>query len=225
MGSTEVYLDGNNFEGLPSHVLIGRKAMRRLYLNNSRIKGLQSNTFAGLSRLQVLHLQNNYLTSLSGHEFEPLKYDLQELYLQSNRISFIAPNTFKCLRALQVLKLDGNRLTRFPIWSLSFNPYLLEISLNDNPWSCDCQYVSSAVPWIQANIDKLTDASGLNCIRLNGSSLSLMYDMNGTKCSEITALSGAIVEAPELVLSPYLPALLLVLLSALIDTPHRQCLH
>jgi hypothetical protein len=42
----------------------------------------------------------------------------------------------------------------------------------------------------------------VNCI-LNGKSLSLVY-MNGTKCSEITALSGA-VEAPESALPPYLP--------------------
>lgn len=207
MDSTEVYLDGNLFEELTSHGFIGKKNLRVLYLNSTGIQKIQNNSFSGLKLLSILHLEDNLITSLDGFEFEPLE-SVRELYLQSNQISFIANNTFSTLRMLEVLKLDGNRLSTFSMWTLSQNPYLVEIALNGNPWSCDCDYVSQAAPWIQSNVHKLMDASGVNC-RLNGRSLSLVY-MNGTKCSEITALSGA-SEAPETKLPPYLPLLAAVM--------------
>ncbi|CAG7831021.1 unnamed protein product [Allacma fusca] len=204
MDSTEIYLDGNVFPELTSHVFIGRKNLKVLYLNNSGIRVVQNNSFSGLKRLEILHLENNYLDALEGYEFEPLE-SLRELYLQSNALSYIENGTFAGLKNLEVLKLDGNSLTRFSIWSLSGNPYLVEIALGGNPWSCDCGYVAQAAAWIQANKAKLMDASGVNCV-LNGRPFSLVYvSSNGTKCAEITALSGA-VEAPEnSILSSYLP--------------------
>lgn len=201
MDSTEVYLDGNFFEELPSHVFIARKNLQVLYLNHSGISVIANNSFSGLKRLTVLHLENNFLTELRGYEFEPLE-NLRELYLQSNQIRFIANHTFLTLRGLEVLQLDGNQLRRFSIWTLSQNPYLAEVALNANPWSCDCDFISQAAPWVQSNVAKIMDASGVNC-QLNGKALPLVY-MNGTKCSEITALSGA-VEAPETSLPPYWP--------------------
>lgn len=212
MDSTEVYLDGNRFTELTSHVFIGRKNLRVLYLNHSAIERIQNNSFSGLKRLSVLHLENNFITELQGYEFEPLE-SLRELYLQSNFITYISNYTFTSLRMLEVLKLDGNQLSRYTMWTLSQNPYLVDIGLTDNPWSCECEYVSQAAPWVQSNVAKLMDAAGVNC-RLNGQSLSLVY-MNGTKCSEITALSGA-VEAPETSLPPYLPLLAAVMALCLV---------
>lgn len=207
MDSTEIYLDGNYFNVLPSHAFIGRKNVRVLFLNGTGISEIQNNSFSGLKSLVSLHLENNLIENLNGFEFSPLE-SLRELYLQSNEITFIANNTFLNLRMLEVLKIDGNRLSTFSMWTLSQNPYLVEIALNGNPWSCDCDYVSQAAPWIQSNVHKLMDAAGVNC-RLNGRSLSLVY-MNSTKCSEITALSG-ISEAPETKLPPYLPLLAAVM--------------
>lgn len=99
-------------------------------------------------------------------------------------------------------------------WScilVSFHP--LYTIITHHKWlsfrSCsDCDFLSQAAPWIQSNVAKLMDAQKVNC-RLNGQQFSLVY-MNGTKCSEITALSGA-VEAPETYLPPYFPLVLLTI--------------
>lgn len=103
MDSTEVYLDGNNFGELNSHVFIGRKNMRVLYLNGSSIYRIQNLTFSGLKRLEILRLDSNELTTLNGFELEPLE-SVREVYLQNNRIEFIANNTFTTLRMLEVLR-------------------------------------------------------------------------------------------------------------------------
>ena len=68
---------------------------------------------------------------------------LRELYLHRNLIDYIEFETFGHLESLEVLTLDHNRLFRFPgHFSLVSSPYLVELSLASNPWSCDCDHVT-----------------------------------------------------------------------------------
>ncbi|KAJ8921597.1 hypothetical protein NQ315_010503 [Exocentrus adspersus] len=158
MDATEVYLDGNNFGELSSHSFIGRKNLKVLYANNSNIAAIYNHTFSGLRRLTILHLENNRIKELLGFELASLEY-LRELYLQGNMIHFIDNRTFLELKQLEVLRLDGNRLHSFEVWQFAANPYLVEIGLAYNQWSCDCQYVSKFKTWLQVNHGKVGDAN------------------------------------------------------------------
>ncbi|KAH8296499.1 hypothetical protein KR054_007078 [Drosophila jambulina] len=180
MDTTELYIDGNNFVELAGHSFLGRKNLAVLYANNSNVAHIYNTTFSGLKRLLILHLEDNHIVSLEGNEFHNLE-NLRELYLQSNRIASIANGSFQMLRKLEVLRLDGNRLMHFEVWQLSANPYLVEISLADNQWSCECGYLARFRNYLAQSSEKIVDAPRVSCIYNNAT--SVLREKNGTKCT------------------------------------------
>ncbi|KAH8350359.1 hypothetical protein KR067_003314 [Drosophila pandora] len=180
MDTTELYIDGNNFVELAGHSFLGRKNLAVLYANNSNVAHIYNTTFSGLKRLLILHLEDNHIVSLEGNEFHNLE-NLRELYLQSNRIASIANGSFQMLRKLEVLRLDGNRLMHFEVWQLSANPYLVEISLAENQWSCECGYLARFRNYLAQSSEKIVDAARVSCIYNNAT--SVLREKNGTKCT------------------------------------------
>ncbi|XP_068143053.1 toll-like receptor 6 [Drosophila tropicalis] len=180
MDTTELYIDGNNFVELAGHSFLGRKNLAVLYANNSNVAHIYNNTFSGLKRLMILHLEDNHLVTLEGQEFNYLE-NLRELYLQSNRLETIANGSFQMLRKLEVLRLDNNRLIHFEVWQLSSNPYLVEISLSSNQWSCECSYLSRFRTYLAQHTERIVDASQVSCIYNNAT--SVLREKNGTKCT------------------------------------------
>ncbi|KAH8371302.1 hypothetical protein KR093_006833, partial [Drosophila rubida] len=180
MDTTELYIDGNNFVELAGHSFLGRKNLAVLYANGSNVAHIHNTTFSGLKRLLVLHLEHNQLVALAGSEFHNLD-SLRELYLQSNRIASIANGSFQPLRRLEVLRLDGNRLLHFEVWQLAANPYLVELSLADNQWSCECGYLARFRHYLAQSADKIVDAARVSCIYNNAT--SVLRERNGTKCT------------------------------------------
>ncbi|XP_042235320.1 toll-like receptor Tollo [Homarus americanus] len=162
MDVTEAFMDGNSMGALTSHALIGRKNLRVLHLNNSEITVIQNRTFNGLKNLQVLRLENNRMEALQGFEFVDL-HGLRELYLQNNHLKHLSNISFSPLRAIELLRLDNNLLMTFPVWNLALNPFLLEVSLYHNPWSCECSYLANLRAWLEANRIKATNASLIRC--------------------------------------------------------------
>ena len=162
MDVTEAYLDGNNMGNLTSHALIGRKNLRVLYLNNSNIIDIQNRTFNGLQNLQVLRLDHNYLQYLRGFEFV-LLHNLLELYLNDNKIVHISNTTFTSLRTLEVLRLENNNIIVFPVWNLGLNPFLVEVGLYHNKWSCECNFLSNLRAWLESNRIKATNVDEIKC--------------------------------------------------------------
>jgi len=207
MDATEVYIDGNNLVELSSHSFIGRKNLLVLYANNSNIVGVHNNTFSSLKRLRVLHLENNVIKELLGFEFSNLE-DLKELYLQGNQIHYIDNRTFMGLKQIEILRLDGNRLRTFQVWQFTFNPYLVEITLGSNPWSCNCQYLQQFRGWLQPNHIKVVDEYNIACVVNNMTNIRgpSMSDYNSTTCSAFTGDSHAVIE--NHVIHDYLPLLL-----------------
>jgi Leucine-rich repeat (LRR) protein len=173
MDATEVYLHGNNFHVLSSHSFIGRKNLRVLYLNHSNIEAVLNYTFFGLRRLAELHLDHNSIRRLEGHEFQSLR-GLRVLYLDHNRISYIDQGTFAHLDSLEVLRLHNNQLMSavpgraFALLG-SQNPYLVEVTLAANPWSCECELAAQLAAWLADNSAKVADASKVACLVDNGS--------------------------------------------------------
>ncbi|KXJ82551.1 hypothetical protein RP20_CCG012964 [Aedes albopictus] len=180
MDTTEVYLDGNNLVELSGHSFIGRKNLKVLYANHSNIEIIYNTTFIGLRRMMILHLEHNNIQKLYGNEFSALE-SLRELYLQGNKISYIEDHTFSELRKLEVLRLDGNRISSFEVWQLASNPYLVEISLANNMWTCDCSFLNKLRIYLQSNTEKIIDANEISCVYNNLT--SILKEKNGTKCT------------------------------------------
>ncbi|XP_059477739.1 toll-like receptor 6 [Neocloeon triangulifer] len=192
MDATEVYLDGNSFGELSSHSFIGRKNLRVLYVNGSRVNAIYNHTFSGLRRLEILHLEDNLLKEIKGFELQCL-VELKELYLQNNKLQYLDNRTLMELKKLEVVRLDGNRLHNYPVWQLSFNNYLVRITLADNNWSCHCQYMRHFRTWLQQNLAKVSDAARISCVlrvKNEGESISKQLgpkftDFNNTACSSM----------------------------------------
>lgn len=168
-----------------------------LFANNSNIQVIYNTTFHGLRRLTNLHLENNRILRFVGNEFEALD-SLRELYLQNNRISYIDNRTFVELRKLEVLRLDNNKLMHFEIWQLAVNPYLVEIGLADNMWSCECTYLARFRTYLQSNPSKIIDSNRIACVYNNLT--SVLKEKNGAKCTLKDGVAGisTIVRAQDI---------------------------
>lgn len=180
MDTTELYIDGNDLVELSEHSFIGRKNLKVLYANHSNIQVIYNTTFHGLRKLTTLHLENNMISRFNGHEMGALE-NLRELYLQYNHISFIGNGTFMELRKLQVLRLDNNRLINFEVWQLTLNPYLVEIALAENQWSCECSYLHRFRNYLATNNEKIMDSNRIACVYNNLT--SILKEKNGAKCT------------------------------------------
>ena len=164
MDVTELYLDGSQFRQLASHKFIGRKNLRVLFLNSSGVEIIHNRTFNGLKGLLVLHLEDNRIAELQTFEFSDLE-SLRELYLHNNVITSIKNTTFSSLKHLEVLRLDGNKLVDFAVWNvLVTSPYLVQLTLNGNPWSCDCAFLEEFRTALLMAGPKVTDAANLVCV-------------------------------------------------------------
>ncbi|KAK7503075.1 hypothetical protein BaRGS_00005701 [Batillaria attramentaria] len=162
--ATHVRLDGNNLTFLPSDSLTHMADCMFLYLNNNQLVTIQPGSFENLHDLIVLDLSHNLLSEIEERTFGTMR-SLTELYLQSNQIAYIHPNAFQGLEALSTLRLDHNHLQS--IGSLDFFPSVSSLMLADNPWSCDCEFVSSFLKFLYTNSDSIQDYWLLRCFWLD----------------------------------------------------------
>ena len=209
MDATSVMMDGNDMGDVDTQSFIGRRRVGALYLNASRITSLSSQSFSGLSGLEVLHLEDNLLKEIKGHEFASLGGALRELYLQNNDLVTIAENAFDTLASLAVLRLDGNLLTTFPVWTtVASLPMLVGLSLAENMWSCECDFMADFGGFLLAHESRIADMSAIKCL---GSDL-IAEDINfsaNVSCSNENALVTVNGEAT----TSELPDLVIILVS------------
>lgn len=198
---TELYLDGTNLMELNENSFIGKKNLIIFYGNNSNIYTILNGTFGHLQKLLILHLGNNKLQRLNGHEFNSLE-NLRELYLQHNKLSYIDTRTFQELKKLQVIRLDDNKLINFEIWQLTYNPYLVEIALSDNLWSCDCHYLNKLQIYLQSNTEKIIDLNRMACVYNNYT--NVLKEKNGTICTLKDGISSIVYSKQIEDLLPFL---------------------
>lgn len=195
MDTTELFIDGNDLGELSGHSFIGRKNLRTLYANNSNIQGIYNTSFIGLRRLTVLHLENNKIGRMLGHELVGLD-SLRELYLHNNRISYIDNRTFAELRKLEVLRLDNNKLMTFQVWQLAINPYLVEIGLADNMWSCECNFLQRLREYLDTNAEKIFDSHRILCINDN-TLTNVLNERSEAKCALTDGVITTVAQTAE----------------------------
>lgn len=163
MDATDIYLDGNNFGQLESHVFIGKKKLKSLYLNNSHIDGLNNKTFGGIPALSVLHLEHNGLESISGAEFEQLR-ELKELFLDHNAISAIGNKSFYYQKSLEVLTINDNKISELKPWELMpLGGRFRLISLSGNKLACACESMTKLVDWAERQFNETDGLSEFQC--------------------------------------------------------------
>ncbi|XP_037923304.1 toll-like receptor 6 [Hermetia illucens] len=110
-----------------------------------------------------LNLSNNLISSLpAGFASQTL----QTLDLGLNRLSSITNTTFRHFPELSALILTGNRFTvPFKPDYFKRNQYLHFISLEDNPWRCDCKEPSfkQFFLYLTQSPPKITSTKKLKC--------------------------------------------------------------
>ena len=189
MDATTLFLDGNNFTGtLISQAFIGRKRVQNLFLNNSMIAAVSNQTFNGLTELEVLHLEDNLIERIEGYEFENLT-SLRELHLQGNRLVYIDKFAFVTLNSLEVLQLHDNLLVSFPISQLNSLQLLSSVSLSNNLFACQCQFVQE--------FHKFVETSSVRLHRMKNTGVgSVIYDISDVKCISADSSAGGEVRLP-----------------------------
>ncbi|CAH0399864.1 unnamed protein product [Chilo suppressalis] len=187
MDATELYLDGNDFGSLSSHLFIGKKKLHKLYLNNSNIATIDNDTLNGLHSLNVLHLENNHLTELSGGEFSQLKH-LRELYLNDNLLTSVANKTFENLSSLRVAHLQGNKILDVDK-KLTHMIHLENINVRGNIFTCNCDNVLLLQNWFKKNYE---DPADMFCADENGLTSNMTVFDVIDKCHDSSVLDNTI---------------------------------
>lgn len=119
--------------------------LKKLHLQYNNIENLSGESFNTLGELEELHLDHNKIRTLGQLTF----MSLQTLYLNFNNIDRLKGDTLTHLVKLRNLELDHNKLRYFA--PNSFPDDLQSVSLNGNPWRCDCnmKWVLDNTKWKQ----------------------------------------------------------------------------
>ena len=142
MDATSLHLDGNRLHYIDQQNFLGRQRVQKLFLNSSGVVRLSEAAFTGL-----VHLR--------------------ELYLEHNALTFINDMTFEPLLSLQVLRLNGNMLTSFNVWKLKANNLLSSLSLSENLWSCDCDFIAPFSEFLEKRKEIVADYESVHCLSNN----------------------------------------------------------
>ncbi|KAK6169513.1 hypothetical protein SNE40_020554 [Patella caerulea] len=195
---TDLMLDGNNFTTLPPDVFKDLENVKRLYLNNSNIHALQNASFIGLNNVEELYLNNNNITVIPSLSFPELG-KLQTLYLNNNDIHRIEDESLGHLESLRILALDNNMLEVIPLNDLKQLLKNSHVSLAQNPWSCDFNFVCSFVDLLTSHSKMIMDSSDVKCTWDDDAySISLLDDEVQMQCSSNkTDFINSTIEQPQ----------------------------
>lgn len=174
-----VTLSRNNLTSLPDSAFASLTNLIELYLEDNTITEIQDLLFTNNKELQIINLSNNELVSLNEWTFEPLS-KLSSLDLFGNNIQQIQHiSTFYFSENLFFLTLhDNNMVTLDPAVFVSLNN--MYISLDGNPWLCDCITNELIQSFQSQNITLLKDPECLSPPDLEG---NLWSNLGQLSCS------------------------------------------
>ena len=139
----ELVLGVNRLPTLSPSVFRHLAKLEVLVLVTNKLETITDDAFVGLQSLRNLHLANNNMTTVGPNAFNHLA-QLESLYIQYNRIETLPDGVFDRLFHLKTLAINNNRLTTIKAALLKDVSNVDELSLEDNPWLCDC-----ALAWLR----------------------------------------------------------------------------
>lgn len=109
----ELDLSQNDLTTLPTPALVNTPILRKLSLANNKIRAIKNEPFGKLNQLQSIDLSGNGIEFIDSNSFVGIR-NLKHLYLHENKLRSIDGKTMQDL------------------------PSVLELTLQHNPWRCDC---------------------------------------------------------------------------------------
>ncbi|XP_062865795.1 matrix-remodeling-associated protein 5 [Trichomycterus rosablanca] len=139
-------MHGNNIHNIPKGAFQDLISLQMMKMSYNKLKVISRHTFQGLWSLARLHLDHNHLEFIHPDAFQGLT-SLRLLQLEGNRLQQLHAATFATLSilgyfpmsTLRHLYLSENGLTALPQKMLAGMPYLENLFLHENPWTCDCR--------------------------------------------------------------------------------------
>ncbi|XP_016345774.1 matrix-remodeling-associated protein 5-like [Sinocyclocheilus anshuiensis] len=139
-------MHGNDVHQIPDGTFRDLISLQMLKLSYNKLKVISRQTFVGLWSLTRLHLDHNRLEFIHPNAFQGLM-SLRLLQLEGNQLQQLHPATFSTfsilghfpVSTLKHLYLSDNLLTTLSQRMLAGMPYLENLSLHGNPWTCDCR--------------------------------------------------------------------------------------
>uniref|UniRef100_A0A8C5PIR6 Oligodendrocyte myelin glycoprotein n=1 Tax=Leptobrachium leishanense TaxID=445787 RepID=A0A8C5PIR6_9ANUR len=151
-----VYASNNNIKALHKTDTAYQWNQKILDVSRNRLQRivLINNT---LTSLQVLNLSNNHLWTVPTN----MPSNIQIIDLSNNYLIQILPGTLVRLHNLQKLYFHSNQFTSIPKNAFDLLTNLHEITLYDNPWSCeDMHAIQYLLEWVR---DRADNVKGYPC--------------------------------------------------------------
>ncbi|XP_016297453.1 immunoglobulin superfamily member 10 [Sinocyclocheilus anshuiensis] len=138
-------MHGNDVHQIPDGTFRDLISLQMLKLSYNKLKVISRQTLMGLWSLTRLHLDHNRLEFIHADAFQGL-ISLRLLQLEGNQLQQLHPATFSTfsilghfpVSTLKHLYLSDNLLSTLSQKMLAGMPYLENLSLHGNPWTCDC---------------------------------------------------------------------------------------
>ena len=140
---------GNNYNTIPSYAFKNLTTLTSLGVWGGAVTTLESNAFFGLNQIKSLDLEQANISKITNLTFNGLD-SLEELSLFVNAVTSIEIGGFYGLKNLQNLYISYNKLTTLEpdVLNLKYMPRLKSVSIDGNPWYCDCH-----LRWLREKMD------------------------------------------------------------------------
>ncbi|KAM6973173.1 SLIT and NTRK-like protein 3 [Aplochiton taeniatus] len=136
-----INLGNNALQDIRVGAFHGLAKLKRLYLHENKLEVFRNDTFSGLEALEYLQADYNVIKRIDSGALRFL-FKLRVLILNDNLIPALPPHLFRSV-SLTHLDLRGNRLKSLAYaGTLEYvGRSLMELQLEENPWSCGCEAV------------------------------------------------------------------------------------
>ena len=172
----QLYISGFNLATLKLPYVTPH-SLTHLNLTSCNISVIQETTFINTPQLELLGLAHNAIQTIPSAAFHPLVL-LKYLDLSNNQLVSFSGELILPLFHLKsgYIYLHSNKIKQLNLKTLEEFKVLNNLSLHDNPWTCDCN--NTLGHWIveQQSIGILWSPKSITC---NGTDVPVMY-YNGT---------------------------------------------